>query len=88
RDVTPDATLEIIDKEVPGIAEVMRIEGCKKTSRSMLSRAVAGIKGKTLIINLPGSPKAVKENLEVILDAIPHAIEKIKGDLTECAIQE
>ncbi|MEW6003179.1 MAG: MogA/MoaB family molybdenum cofactor biosynthesis protein, partial [Nitrospirota bacterium] len=69
RDVTPDATLEIIDKEVPGIAEVMRIEGCKKTSRSMLSRAVAGIKGKTLIINLPGSPKAVKENLEVILDA-------------------
>lgn len=85
RDVTPDATLEVITKEVPGIAEAMRAEGLKKTSRSMLSRAVAGVKGETLIINLPGSPKAVKENLEVILDIIPHAIEKIKGDPTECA---
>ncbi|MEW6214497.1 MAG: MogA/MoaB family molybdenum cofactor biosynthesis protein [Nitrospirota bacterium] len=85
RDVTPDATLEVIDKEVPGITEAMRIEGLKKTSRSILSRAVAGVKGESLIINLPGSPKAVKENLEVILDVIPHAIEKIKGDPTECA---
>jgi molybdenum cofactor synthesis domain-containing protein len=85
RDVTPDATLEVIDKEVPGIAEIMRSEGFKKTSRAILSRAVAGIKGKTLIINLPGSPKAVKEGLDIILDVIPHAIEKIKGDLTECA---
>ncbi|MDH5768455.1 MAG: MogA/MoaB family molybdenum cofactor biosynthesis protein [Nitrospirota bacterium] len=85
RDVTPDATLEVIEREVPGISEAMRAEGLKKTSRSMLSRAVAGIKGETLIINLPGSPKAVRENLEVILNVIPHAIEKIKGDLTECA---
>lgn len=85
RDVTPEATLEIIDKEVPGIAEAMRSEGLKKTSRAMLSRAVAGVKGNSLIINLPGSPKAVKESLSVILDVIPHAIEKIKGDPSECA---
>jgi molybdopterin adenylyltransferase len=85
RDVTPEATLEIIDKEVPGIAEAMRSEGLKKTSRAMLSRAVAGVKRNSLIINLPGSPKAVKESLSVILDVIPHAIEKIKGDPSECA---
>jgi molybdopterin adenylyltransferase len=85
RDVTPEATLEAIDREVPGIAEAMRIEGLKKTRRAMLSRAVAGVRGRTLIINLPGSPKAVQENLEVILDVIPHAIEKIKGDTSECA---
>lgn len=85
RDVTPDATLEVIDRQVPGIAETMRSEGMKKTSRAMLSRAVAGVRGSSLIINLPGSPKAVKENLAVILDVIPHAIEKIKGDLSECA---
>ena len=86
RDVTPDATLEVIDKEVLGIAELMRSEGFKKTRRAALSRAVAGIKGNTLIINLPGSPKAVRENLETILDVIPHAIEKIKGDTSECAV--
>lgn len=85
RDVTPEATLEVIDKEVPGIAEAMRSEGLKKTSRAMLSRAVAGVKGNSLIINLPGSPKGVKESLSVILDVIPHAIEKIKGDPSECA---
>ena len=85
RDVTPEATLEIIDRQVPGIAEAMRSEGLKKTSRAMLSRAVAGVKGRSLIINLPGSTKAVKENLAVILDVIPHAIEKLKGDTKECA---
>jgi len=85
RDVTPDATREVSEKEIPGIAEAMRSEGLKTTSRSMLSRAVAGVKGRTLIINLPGSPKAVRENLRVILDVIPHAIEKIKGDTGECA---
>jgi molybdenum cofactor synthesis domain-containing protein len=85
RDVTPDATLEVIDKEISGIAELMRFEGFKKTRRAALSRAVAGIKGSTLIINLPGSPKAVRENLESIVDVIPHAIEKIKGDTSECA---
>jgi molybdenum cofactor synthesis domain-containing protein len=85
RDVTPEATLEVIGRQVPGIAEAMRSEGLKKTSRAMLSRAVAGVRGTSLIINLPGSPKAVKENLHVILEVIPHAIEKIKGDLSECA---
>lgn len=85
RDVTPDATLEVIEKELPGFAEAMRIEGLKKTPRAMISRAVAGIRGATLIINLPGSPKAVKENLKVILEAIPHTIEKVKGDTSECA---
>jgi molybdenum cofactor synthesis domain-containing protein len=85
RDVTPEATLDVIEREIPGIAETMRMEGLKKTNRSMLSRAVAGVKGRTLIINLPGSPKAVRENLEVILDVIPHAVEKIKGDTKECA---
>ena len=85
RDVTPEATIEVIDRQIPGIAEAMRIEGLKKTRRAMLSRAVAGVRGKTLIINLPGSPKAVKENLEIILGVLPHAIEKIKGDTSECA---
>jgi molybdopterin adenylyltransferase len=85
RDVTPEATLEVIDRQVPGIAEAMRSKGLKKTRRAMLSRAVTGVRGRCLIINLPGSPKAVKENLAVILNVIPHAIEKIKGDLTECA---
>jgi len=85
RDVTPDATLEIIEKAVPGIAEAMRLEGLKKTNRAMLSRAVAGVRGKCLIINLPGSPKAVRESLDAIIDVIPHAVEKLKGDPSECA---
>jgi molybdopterin adenylyltransferase len=85
RDITPDATLEVIDREVPGIAEAMRAEGLRKTRRAMLSRAVVGVRGRALIINLPGSPKAVQENLEAVLDVIPHAIEKIKGDTSECA---
>jgi len=86
RDVTPEATLEILDRQVPGIAEAMRSEGLKITKRAMLSRAVAGVKGKSLIVNLPGSPKAVKESLSIIIDVIPHAIEKIKGDASECAL--
>ena len=85
RDITPETTLEVIEKEVPGIAEAMRLEGLKKTPYAMLSRAVAGIRGKTLIINLPGSPKAVRENLEAILRTLPHAVEKIKGSTEECA---
>ncbi len=84
RDVTPEATLDVIEREIPGIAETMRMEGLKKTRRAMLSRAVAGVRGRTLIINLPGSPAAVRENLEVILDVLPHAIEKIKGSPEEC----
>lgn len=88
RDVAPDATLEVIDKEIPGIAEAMRMAGLKKTNRAMLSRAVAGVRGRTLIINLPGSPKAVKEGLEAIMDVIPHAIEKIKGSTADCAVTD
>ena len=85
RDVTPDATLEVLKREIPGIAEAMRYKGLKKTPHAMISRAVAGVRGKTLIINLPGSPAAVKENLGVILPALSHAIEKIKGSKKECA---
>ena len=85
RDVTPEATLEVIERQVPGIAETMRSEGLKNTNRAMLSRAVAGVRGRSLIINLPGSPKAVRENLQVILEVIPHAVEKIQGDPSECA---
>jgi molybdopterin adenylyltransferase len=84
RDVTPDATREVIEREIPGIAETMRSEGLKKTRYSMLSRAVAGVRDQTLIINLPGSPRAVQENLAVIMDILPHAIEKIKGDTGDC----
>ncbi|MBI5050459.1 MAG: MogA/MoaB family molybdenum cofactor biosynthesis protein [Nitrospirae bacterium] len=85
RDVTPEATREVITREIPGIAEAMRLEGLKKTPYAMISRAVAGTRGKTLIINLPGSPNGVKENLQVILPVIHHAIEKIKGSKKECA---
>jgi molybdenum cofactor synthesis domain-containing protein len=85
RDVTPDATLAVIDKEVPGMAEAMRRESAAITPHAMISRAVAGIRGRSLIINLPGSPKGVRENLAVILPALKHAVEKIKGDGTECA---
>lgn len=83
RDVTPEATLSMIDKEVPGIAETMRAKSLEKTPMAMLSRAVAGLRGECLIVNLPGSPKAVKECLEVILTALPHAVEIIKGEVTE-----
>lgn len=88
RDVTPDATLEVIDREIPGIAEAMRSEGMKKTGRAMLSRAVAGVRERTLIINLPGSPKAIGESLSAVIDVIPHAIEKIKGSTADCAVAE
>jgi molybdenum cofactor synthesis domain-containing protein len=83
RDVTPEATLQVVDKVVPGLAEAMRAETFHKTPFAILSRAVAGVKGKCLIINLPGSPKAVRECLEVILPTIPHAIQIIKGEVTE-----
>ena len=83
RDVTPEATLSIVDKVVPGFAEVMRAETFNTTPFAILSRAAAGVRGKCLIINLPGSPKAVRECLGVILPAIPHAVEIIKGEVTE-----
>ena len=85
RDVTPEATREVIERELPGMAEAMRAESLKKTPHAMISRAVAGIRKRTLIINLPGSPRAVRENLAVVLPALPHVIEKMKGDIGDCA---
>ena len=79
RDFTPEATREVIEKEVPGIPEAIRIESLKFTRRAMLSRAVAGIRGRTLIINLPGSSKGAKESLEVVLEVLPHGLEMIEG---------
>lgn len=84
RDVTPDATEEVVDRLVPGMGEIMRVEGYKKNPRSIISRGIAGIRKKTLIINLPGSPRAVRENFEILLPALSHAIEKMKGDPGEC----
>lgn len=85
RDVTPEATLSVIEKRVPGMEEAMRAESMKKTPHAMLSRAVAGIRGTTLIINLPGSPKAARECLEVVARALGHALDKLGGDTTDCA---
>lgn len=87
RDVTPEATREVIEKEAPGLAEAMRQASLQSTPHAMLSRAVAGIRGQTLIINLPGSPKAVRENLEAILPAIPHGIELLTGQGTDTSHQ-
>ena len=84
RDLTPDATLEVIDRQLPGVAEAMRHQSMQITPYAMISRAIAGIRGRALIVNLPGSPKGAKENLNVILPALKHAIEKIKGDTAEC----
>jgi len=85
RDVTPEATLSIVDKVVPGFAEAMRMRAFDKTPFAILSRAMAGVRGECLIINLPGSPKAVQECLEIILPALSHAVEIIKGEVTEHA---
>jgi molybdenum cofactor synthesis domain-containing protein len=85
RDVTPEATRKILDKEIPGIAEAMRAEGMKMTPMAMLSRAAVGIRCRSLIVNLPGSPQAVRENLMVILPVLKHALEKIQGDPADCA---
>ena len=87
RDVTPDATLKVVKYTIPGITEAMRYKGLKKTPNAMISRAVAGIRGKTLIINLPGSPAAVEENLKVVLPVLSHAIEKLQGSKKPCARQ-
>lgn len=84
RDVTPEATLSVIDRVVPGFAEAMRAESLKKTPMAMLSRAVVGTRGRCLIINLPGSSKGVRECLDVILPALPHAVETLKGEAGDC----
>lgn len=83
-DVTPEATLEVIERETPGISEAMRFESLKKTPHAMLSRGVSGIRGTSLIINLPGSLKAARENIEVVLTALPHALDKINGGKSDC----
>jgi molybdenum cofactor synthesis domain-containing protein len=85
RDVTPEATRRAIHREIPGIAEAMRAESMKVTPMSMLSRGIAGIRCRTLIINLPGSPRAVRENLSFILPVLKHALEKAQGDPADCA---
>jgi molybdenum cofactor synthesis domain-containing protein len=82
RDVTPEATRAVVERETPGISEALRAESLKVTRHAMLSRAVAGIRGQTLIINLPGNPKAVRENWEVLLPVLPHALELLAGSST------
>jgi molybdenum cofactor synthesis domain-containing protein len=84
RDVTPEATLAVVDKVVPGLTEAMRMETMKRKPEAILSRAVAGSRGKCLIINLPGSPRAVKECLEVILPVLPHALDVLGGRVSDC----
>jgi molybdenum cofactor synthesis domain-containing protein len=84
RDVTPEATIAVIDREVPGLAELMRREGAKSTPRAALSRAVAGIRGSTLIINLPGSVKGVRECLGALGPVLPHAIETLRQASLGC----
>lgn len=84
RDVTPEATLAVLEKQTPGISEAIRQKSLEITPMAMLSRAVSGIRKSTLIVNLPGSPKAVKESLEVILPVLPHAVETLSGNTLSC----
>ncbi len=84
RDVTPEATRKVIDREIPGIGEALRLESYRIKKTALLSRAIAGHRGKSLVINLPGSPKAVKECLEIVLPVIPHALEVPEKGSAEC----
>ena len=84
RDITPEATRPVLDREIPGIPEVMRATSLAKTAYAMLARGVAGIRGSALILNLPGSPKGAVENLAAVWVAIPHAVGKIQGDPSDC----
>lgn len=88
RDVTPEATLPILEKQAPGISEAIRAEGWKKTPRAILSRGVAGIRGRTIIVNLPGSVRAVEESLEILFPALFHGIEILKGETSECGLDQ
>lgn len=85
RDVTPDATLEMIDREIPGMAEAMRAASLKAVPTASFSRSVAGVRGATLVLNLPGSPEGARENLFALIDTLPHAVGKIRGDGGDCA---
>lgn len=85
RDVTPEATLAVGERSAPGIAEAIRAASLAVTSRAMLSRGAAVIRGKTLIINLPGSPKACMESMDVFLDVVPHGLELLRGEVSDCA---
>ena len=85
RDVTPEATASVIERPAPGIGEAIRAEGMKKTPHAILSRGVAGIRGATLIVNLPGSPRAVRESMDAVMTALVHGIEVLKGQAVECA---
>ncbi len=85
RDVTPEATKEVIEKEAPGITEYMRLKSCEFTNRAILSRAICGIKDDSVILNLPGSPKACKENLEFVIEPLLHGIDTLIGISRECA---
>jgi len=85
RDRTPEATKAVIEREAPGLAEAMRRAGAEKTPTAILSRAVAGLRGATLIVNLPGSERGVREGLAVILPVLPHAVEVLRGEARECA---
>ena len=83
RDVTPEATRVVIEREAPGLAEVLRFEGYRRTPLAVLSRGVAGVRGRTLIVNLPGSPKAVREGIETLASILPHAVKMVRGVDTE-----
>lgn len=85
RDVTPEATIAVCQRMTPGIPEAMRLASLGVTPRAMLSRAAAGIRGRTLIVNLPGSPKAARENLEAVLPALDHGLEMLRGGPADCA---
>jgi molybdenum cofactor synthesis domain-containing protein len=85
RDVTPEATRMVIEKDLPGFAEIMRIESYKITPHGIISRGICGIRGESIIINLPGSPKAATECLSFVSAALPHALSKLKGDTADCA---
>ena len=85
RDNAPEATMDVVERPVPGIAEAMRYHSLSITPRGMLSRAVSGIRGRTLIVNLPGSPKACMESMDVFLDTLPHALGLLRGRVQDCA---